>query len=144
MPLAQDNLRAARLQIINECKRLGIDLSEERRRYGGNTRALIVAARNLINNATPRTSEEQLREDAPPAGAFDGVNTVYTLSGPVAGQNLRVVHGKTGSNTLPLIKTVQNPPPANHFFFDVNDPTHFVVGTPPQVGDILVATFRTR
>jgi hypothetical protein len=124
---------------------LGIDLSEERRRYGSNTRALMVAARNLINNATPRTSEQLLVVDAPPAGAFDGVNTVFTLSGPVAGQNLGVTHHRTASNTaLTLTKTQDNPPGADSFLFDVNDPTHFTVGTPPQSGDMLVATFKTR
>jgi hypothetical protein len=144
MTFARDALRDARQKIVNECTRLGINLDEERMKYG-DTRALMIAARNLINNATPRSTLEQLVQDAPPIGAFDGGNTMYTLSAPVAGQNIRVVWGDTaGNKTIPLQKTNESPPPADGFYFVASDPTHITVGTPPQAGDMLVAIYKTR
>ena len=145
MPTPRDNLRDARQKIINECVRLGIDLSEERRKFGGDTRALMVAARALINNSTPRSTSEVLIEDAPPAGAFDGGNTTFTLSAPVAGQNVRGTwHNSTTNTLVSLKKSNVNPPAADGFYFTPNSPTTVIVGTPPQAGDMLVFTFKTR
>lgn len=145
MPTARDNLREARQKIVNECSRLGIDLSEERRKFGGDTRALMVAARNLINNATPRTSTDTLVEDAPPAGAIDGANTTFTLTQPASGQNIRGQwHNSVTNALITLKKSNANPPAADGFYFDISDPTHVIVGTPPQVGDMLVFTYKTR
>jgi hypothetical protein len=145
VPTARDNLRTARQKIINECVRLGINLDEERRRFGGNTKALLVAARNLVNNATPRGSTELLVEDAPPAGAFDGVNTTFTLSAPASGQNIRGQWHNSASNVLiTLKKSNANPPAADGFYFSPNTPTTVIVGTPPAADDMLVFTYKTR
>jgi hypothetical protein len=144
MPTARDNLRAARQKIINECVRLGIDLDAERTVFG-DTRALMIAARNLINNSTPRSTSEVLVEDAPPDGAFDGGNTTFTLSAPVTGHNIRGTWHKSTTNTLvSLAKSDVNPPAADGFYFTPNSPTIVIVGTPPQAGDMLVFTFKTR
>lgn len=142
MTVARDALRASRQKIVNECARLGINLDAERSVFG-DTRALMNAARNLINNATPRSTTDMLVQDAPPDGAFDGGNTTYTLSASVSGQSIRVVWGSTaGNTTIPLKKTNVSPPPADGFFFSPADPTHITVGTPPQIGDMLVAIYQ--
>lgn len=143
--VARDNLRAARQKIVNECRRLGIDLTEERVVYGGNTRALMVAARRLVNELTPRVTQELLVVDAPPAGAFNGVNKTFTLSGVVAGRNVRVTWGDTTANlTKVLLLTDANPPATGEFHFDISKPSQIITGDAPAAGDVLVVTFKTR
>lgn len=141
--LPKDRVRARRTEIANRARELGVDLSEERQKYGSNPLALAVATTKLINDATPRTSEELLVTVAPPEGVFDGANTTFTLPGAVSGQNIAVSWTDVSAGTTrPLAKTDQNPPPADGFYFDVNNPTQFVVGTPPAAEDMLVVTFK--
>lgn len=141
--LPKDLVRSRRTRIANRARELGIDLGEERNRYGANPRAFASATKKIINEATPRTSEELLVTDAPPEGAFDSSNTVFTLSGAVAGQNIAVTfHDDSAHTARPLTKTNQNPPPADGFFFDVSNPTEIVVGTPPAPEDMLVVVYK--
>jgi hypothetical protein len=144
MPTNRDSIRTARSAIIARARELGIDVSSERQ-LTTSTRKLLIALQNLINSGVPSYSSELLVEDAPPEGVFDSANTTFTLSQAPAGLNIRVTFGDVSAGTtLPLRRSTTNPPPADGFFFDVNDPTHIVVGTPPAPADMLVATFRTR
>lgn len=141
--LPKDTVRTQEARIAARCRELGITLDEERRQYGDNTRGLNQAAKSLINNATPRASEELLVIVAPPEGVFDGANTTFTLPGAPAGQNIGVTfHDDSARTCRPLRKTNQNPPPADGFYFSIDNPTEIIVGTPPAAEDMLVVTYK--
>ena len=139
----RDEVRTARKLLNQKGTKLGIVMDSERQQPGANQRTLSFSTLKLINDQTPRTDREQLQLDDPPAGAFNGGNTAFTLSRPVTGLNIHVIWGDSATpQTLPLVKSNTNPPAAGEFFFDPNDPTHITVGTPPQPTDRLVAVYR--
>jgi len=143
MATHRDEVRAARSAVNRRAQELGINMDAERRKPGSNQRMLTHDALKLINDITPRTTREQQQVDDPPAGAFNGVNTTYTLSAPCVGANIDVIWGDMNApRQLVLVKSSANPPAAGEFFFDLNAPTVIVLGTPPQNGDSLVAVFR--
>jgi len=138
-------VRARRNEVFVRTEELGIDLTAERRVYGTNQRGLALAAKKLISEGAPRQDAALLTEDAPPAGVFDGANTTYQLSGSVAGHQISVIWGDVaGSRTIPLVKSTDNPPPADAFFFDFNVPDTIIVGTPPQAVDALIVIYKSR
>lgn len=141
--LPKDKVRGRRTRVANVARGLGIDVGEERRLYGANARGVNSATKKLINEGTPRTSEELLIVDAPPSGAFDGSNVNFGLSGSASGQNIVVIFTDDSEHqTKPLQKTTQNPPPVDGFFFDTNAPTQIVVGTPPAAEDMLIVIYK--
>ena len=144
MASTRDVIRAARQAVMQLALRQGINLDVERRRPDVSARTLTFAAHRLINDATPRVDTDALVEDTPPAGTFDGVNTTFTLSAAVLGQNVSVVYTvqSTGVQTV-LTRSTANPPPADSFYFDGKiDPTKIVVGTAPAAADGLAAIFK--
>lgn len=142
MPTHRDTVRSNRSEKFRRAQDLGIDLDAERSKTGSTQRSMAFEAGKLINDPTPRQTRERLQIDDPPTGAFNGVNTTFTLSAPVVGGNIGVTWGdSTTPQTLPLVKTNTNPPASGEFFFDINVPTIIIVGNPPQPADRLVATF---
>jgi len=139
----RDEVRTARRILNNKATTLGITMDSERQQPGANQCTLSFQALKLVNDATPRADREQLQLDDPPAGAFNGGNTAFTLSRPVTGLNIHVIWGDSATpQTLPLIKSNTNPPTTGEFFFDPGDPTHIVVGNPPLATDRLIAIYR--
>lgn len=145
MATHREDVRAERNATIVEAKKVGVDLREERRKYGTNQRGLVVAAQKLINEGAPRQDEDVLTFDNPPAGALDGANTTFTLTGQVAGQAVGVVWGDiAGARTIPLARSDDNPPSADSFFFSFDTPATIIVGTAPQAVDALIVVYRSR
>lgn len=141
--LPKDGPRGRRNAVRVHANQLGINLDGERQRYGANPRALASAAKKLINDSTPSSQNDLFVVVAPPAGAFNGINTTFTLPAPVAGLNISVVFTDVSAQTgLPLRRTDVNPPGTTEFFFDINNPTQFTVGTPPDAADMLAVTFK--
>lgn len=141
--LPKDGVRSKRTALNRRAEALGIDVGAERQRYGANPRALSTALKHIINNATPSAQNDLFVTDAPPAGAFDGVNQTFTLSTPVDGLNISVVFTDVSLQTgMPLRRTDQNPPSSGEFYFNINDPATIIVGDAPAVDDMLVAVFK--
>lgn len=137
----RDATRQSRTDIFRRLQKVGGRLDEERSREGANQRTLATASVKLINDLAPRPNNEKIRIERP-IGTYDGVNTSFTLSVPVAGQNIVVIWGDTNTvQTIPLTRGNGNPPPAGGFFFDPNFPTGIVVGNAPAAGDALWAIF---
>lgn len=119
-------------------------MEQERAREDHTQRSLATAAVRLINDQTPVLTRERQVEDDPPEGVMDGANTAFTLSDNVVGQEIRVHWGNTaGNTTISLKKSNANPPPADSFFFDTNQPNQIIVGSPPAAADALIATYLT-
>lgn len=141
--LPKDLVRARRTEKAARARELGINLDNERQRYGTNPRALAAATAKLINEGTPASYNDTFVTDAPPAGVFDSSNKTFTLSAPVSGLNISVVFTDLTAGTgLPLRRSDVNPPPADGFYFDVNNPTQIIVGTAPAAGDMLAVVFK--
>jgi hypothetical protein len=140
----RDTARIRRAETFAAAKALGINLDEERQAGNLDQRGLAVRAGELISSSVPHQDRQRLVRDSPPQGTFDGVNQTFTLSGVVWGLNIVVdyVNFATGVHT-PLTRTDNPVPGAGTFYFNVDTPTQIVVGTPPQSGDALVATFLT-
>ena len=138
----RDDVRTARQTAFNRLKELGGNIDDERKRGARTQRDLATAAKTLINDQSPSTTREHIQIDDPVGGTFNSVNTTFSLTHPVVGQNVHVVHGValTGITTH-LIKGDANPPPAGHFFFDINNPDQIIVGTPPAPSDALMAIY---
>src|SRR5712672_4446663 len=136
----RDEVRTARKLLNQKGTKLGITMESERTQPDSTQRTLSFQTLKLINDQTPRTNREQLQLDDPPAGAFNGGNTAFTLSRPVTGLNIHVIWGDSATpQTLPLTKSNTNPPVSGEFFFDPGDPIHIVVGNPPLATDRLIA-----
>jgi len=146
MTTSREIVRARHNKVFVRAKEQGIDLSEERRRYGGNTRALSFAAKKLINAGTPRQDADVLTIDnPPPIGVFDGGNKTFGLSGEVAGQQVCVIWGDTaGNRTIVLERSSNNPPPVEGYFFSFDNPSTIVVGSAPVVADALIVVYKSR
>lgn len=141
----RDDVRAARNELNKRTRALGIVMEAERARVGANARTLGFESLKRMNDDTARTNREVLVTDDPPAGIFDSANTIFTLSAPVDGENIRVVFGDASvPQTIPLVKGNQNPPPSGSFYFSTLDPTQIVVGDPPAPEDRLIAIFKVR
>lgn len=143
MSTARDALRAARNKKLRKATEMGIDLEPERQKPGSNARSLAVAAGRMINDSVPRVTEEGLVVDAPPAGAFDGVNTTFVLSDAVRGNNVVVLYGKQGDGTFRVVTRTTNPTPDPlYFFFDLQNPSVIVLGTAPAAVDMIIVVFK--
>lgn len=139
----RDDVRTARKVLNQKGIKLGLVLDSERQKPGSNQRTLTFETLKLINDQTPRINTEQLQVDDPPGGAFNGGNTSFALTRPVAGLNIVVIWGDSATpQTLPLVKSNTNPPASGQFFFDPSVPTQIVVGNPPLASDRLIAVYR--
>lgn len=143
MATHRDIVRANRGILYRKGITLGITMDSERQQPKADQRTLSFQALKLINDQTPRTTREALVVDNPPDGAFNGVNTTFTLSRAVAGLNIAVIWGDNASpKTLLLVRSTESPPAAGEFFFDPTTPTQIVVGNPPLAGDALIAVYK--
>jgi len=144
MTTPRDDLRSARNLRFRKARAMGIDLTAERQKPGSNARSLALAATRMINNAVPRTDREDLQTDAPPAGAFNSSNKLFTLSGPVQGVNIAVGWFHVADVTFHVLRrTNNNPPLADEFLFDINAPTIITMGDAPDAADMVMAVYKT-
>jgi len=144
MSTPRERIRDARQRIYNKAKAYGIDIDAERQRQSHTERSLALKTKSLINDQAPTLTRERLVIDDPPLGVMDGANTTYTLSNTPTGENIAVIHHRTGSNTaIRLERSNANPPPTESFYWNRDNPFLLIVGDPPAAGDALFAIYIT-
>ena len=139
----RDDVRADRAEAFRRAAEAGISMEPERSKDGTDPRTLAYDALKLLNDPAPREDREQLQVDNPPAGAFNGANTIFQLTERVSGENIVLIwHDSAGNTQWVLRKGNANPPATHEFFFDRNNSNSVIVGDPPLASDGLVAVYK--
>lgn len=135
----RNEIRARRSQILRRAKAKGVNLADLQTE-GRSPTKLIRDVTNLLNDAIPRPTRQRLRVDDPVVGAFNGVNTSFTLTGtPTNPDNVMLVHTVQATGVATVLTRVNASSPAAGQWYWTG--TSITVGTAPAAADSLIAAY---
>lgn len=142
MTTIRQGVRAARAEKNARSRDKSISLDDMKKEVRV-TQGMYQQENTFINEGIPRSgSRDRLTNDTPPAGAFDGSNTDFTLSLPVRNNDLQVSHMHTVGPSLETLTRTSNPAPAaGSFWFDGVNLVR--LGTAPSPTDNIVVVYST-